>query len=38
MNGVKVTKLSAENEQIYKSIYKELSDMDKINTQRVAAI
>lgn len=38
MDGVKVTKLSAENEQIYKSIYKELSDMDKINTQRIAAI
>jgi hypothetical protein len=38
MDGVKVTKLSAENEQIYKSIYKELSDMDKINAQRVAAI
>lgn len=38
MDGVKVTKLSTENEQIYKSIYKELSDMDKINAQRVAAI
>jgi hypothetical protein len=38
MDGVKVAKLSTENEQIYKSIYKELSDMDKINTQRVAVI
>jgi len=35
MDGVKVTKLSAENEQIYKSIYKELTDMDQINLQRV---
>lgn len=38
MDGVKITKLSAENEQIYKTIYKELSDMNKINAQRVAAI
>lgn len=38
MDGVTITKLSAENEQIYKSIYKELSDIDKINAQRVAAI
>ena len=38
MDGVKVTKLSAENEQIYKAIYQELTDMNTINAQRVAAI
>ena len=38
MDGVKVTKLSAENEAIYKSIYQELTDMDNINMQRVAAV
>ena len=38
MDGVKVTKLSAENETIYTTIYRELNDMDKINAQRVAAI
>jgi hypothetical protein len=34
MDGVKVTKLSVENEQIYKSIYQELTDMNNINEQR----
>ena len=38
MDGVKVAKLSAENEQIYKSIYQELTEMDSINIQRVAAV
>ena len=35
MDGVKVTKLSAENEQIYKAVYKQLQDMDTINSKRV---
>ncbi len=38
MDGVKVTKLSAENEKIYTTIYKELSDMDKINAQRITEV
>lgn len=35
MDGVKVAKLSAENEQIYKAVYKQLQDMDTINSKRV---
>lgn len=38
MEGVKITRLSAENEQIYKDIYQEIQDLNKINTLRVAAI
>ena len=38
MDGVKITKLSAENELIFNTIYKELGDMDKINAQRIAAV
>jgi hypothetical protein len=34
MDGVKVTKLSAENEIIYKTIYEELMEIDNINSQR----
>lgn len=38
MDGIKVTKLSAENEYIFKSIYQELTDMDNINSLRVDPI
>ena len=34
MDGITVTKLSAENEFIYKSIYQEIVDMDNATSQR----
>lgn len=34
MDGVSVTRLSAENEKIYKTIYQELTDMDIVNSTR----
>ena len=38
MDGVKMAKLSAENQLIYNTIYQELTDMNDINMQRVSVI
>ena len=34
MDGVTVTRLSAENEKIYEAIYGELTALDTVNLQR----
>jgi hypothetical protein len=34
MDGVTVTRLSAENEKIYEAIYSELTNLDTINAKR----
>jgi hypothetical protein len=38
MDGVTVTKLSAEQEYIYKTIYQEIEDLEAINKAKVVNI